>query len=255
MRTPSPPQNRTTFTASAPSREASPARTSWPGDRDDEPGAPLGGVGELLADLAGEVPGQDHDHVRLASRRSARAGGSGCASRRVLALLVRVPVDGVVEEVRPDAAVVEERVALARCAVADDVLAFAAKADQQLEERALRLAHSVGEPLVGRRIAQPCVVLAGEDVRDCGRRLDARVGVLRGTRAATLRGSEALRRRRVRAPARRRSTGSSGARSTRSARGRSCRTRGARSASRGAGTRTSLSAAARAGRRRPRRSR
>ena len=97
---------------------------------------------------------------------------------RVLALLVRVPVDGVVEEVRPDAAVVEERVALAGCPVADDVLALAAKPDQQLEERALRLAHSVGEPLVGRRIAHALLVLPGEDVRHCGRRLDARVGVL-----------------------------------------------------------------------------
>ena len=46
-------------------------------------------------------------------------------ARQELALLVRAAVDGEVEEVGADAAVVEQRVALARRAVADDRLAGA----------------------------------------------------------------------------------------------------------------------------------
>ncbi len=49
-------------------------------------------------------------------------------------VLVRVPVDGVVEEVGPDPAVVEEGVALTRSAVAGDVLPVATQTDQQLEQ-------------------------------------------------------------------------------------------------------------------------
>jgi hypothetical protein len=71
--------------------------------------------------ISSVVPGQD-EHVVGRSRgslgredRDARAGGE-------LALLVGIAVDGVVEEVRADAAVVEQRVALARRAVAAIVL-------------------------------------------------------------------------------------------------------------------------------------
>ena len=55
------------------------------------------------------------------------------------ALLVGVAVDGEVEQVRADAAVVEQRVALARRAVAGDPLALAAPLDEELEQAPLRL--------------------------------------------------------------------------------------------------------------------
>ena len=55
-----------------------------------------------------------------------------------LALLVRVAVDRVVEEVGADAAVVEQRVALARRAVAA-TLAVVLGLDQELEQLALGL--------------------------------------------------------------------------------------------------------------------
>ena len=65
-----------------------------------------------------------HGRIRITSGRvSARRDGSmdrDARPWREPAVLVRVPVDRVVEEVRPDPAVVQERVALARRAVAGD---------------------------------------------------------------------------------------------------------------------------------------
>ena len=85
-------------------------------------------------------------------------------SRQELALLVRVPVDGEVDEVRPDAAVVEQGVPLARGAIAGDGRALALQPDKEIEDAALGLLHlgreaavpvDVGEPegLLGRPAA------------------------------------------------------------------------------------------------------
>ena len=56
-----------------------------------------------------------------------------------LALLVGVAVDRELEQVGADAAVVEQRVALAGGAVAGDALAVAAALDQELEQAPLGL--------------------------------------------------------------------------------------------------------------------
>ena len=141
-------------------------------DRHDEPRSPLRGVRELLADLAREVPRQDHDDVGLGLRDPLGRMDRDVRSRRVLALLVGVPVDRVVEEVRADPAVVEKRVALARRAVADDLLPVAPEPDQEVEERPLRLAHALREPAVRRRVAHPLDVLAVEELGDGRARLD-----------------------------------------------------------------------------------
>ena len=85
-------------------------------------------------------------------------------SGRVLSLLVRVPVDRVVEKVRADPAVVEQCVSLARRAVPDDVLTSTPELDEQLEQRTLRLADSLGEPPIGLGVAKPLSVLASEEL-------------------------------------------------------------------------------------------
>ena len=226
-------------------------------DRDDELRAPLRGVGELRADLAREVPGQDHDHVGPRLGDPLGRVDRDVRPRRVLALLVRVPVDRVVEEVRPDAAVVEQRVALAGRAVADDLLALAPQPDQELEQRALRLLDTLGEArgsVSGSR--RPCASSRASSSRD-GRRPARRPpsACCRKTRSEPPWLGSSSTSTTVEPVRARRSRGSRGARSTRSARGRSCRTRGARAASRGAGTRTSPSRPARAAPRRRRRSR
>ena len=75
-------------------------------------------------------------------------------ARREAAVLVGIAVDGEVEEVGADAAVVEQRVALARRAVAADRLALVLGRDQERQELALRASHLLGERRVGRNVAE-----------------------------------------------------------------------------------------------------
>ena len=127
-------------------------------DRHDQLRAPLARVGELLRDLPREVPGQDHDRVGTRLGDPLRRLDRDVRSRREPPVLVGIPVDGVVEEVRADAAVVEQRVPLAGRAVADDLLAVTPEPDQQIEQRALRLLHVLGELRIPARIAEPLLV-------------------------------------------------------------------------------------------------
>ncbi len=90
------------------------------GDGDDEFASPLANIRDLAHNLILEIPRQDKhivglclpDHVRMVN-------GDMCAGE-ILPLLVCVLVHGVVDEIRPNPAVVEQRVALARGAIAGD---------------------------------------------------------------------------------------------------------------------------------------
>ena len=94
------------------------AASSSSGARARRTPAPLADVAVLRDDLVAQVPGQDQHEVGLRLAQRPRGARSGCASRAGAALLVRVAVDRVVEEVGADAAVVQQRVALGRRAVA-----------------------------------------------------------------------------------------------------------------------------------------
>src|SRR5699024_4019228 len=120
----------------------------------DARSAPLPDVVELCDDLVLEVPRQDEDVVRLGLGdprgfvdRDAGTGG-------VPAVLVGVAVDRVVEEVRTDAAVVEEGVSFARSPVADHARPVTLDPDKEVEQLALGLADSLGEQLVSLRSFQ-----------------------------------------------------------------------------------------------------
>src|SRR6185503_15046745 len=73
---------------------------------------------------------------------------------------VGAAVDGEVQEVAADAAVVQQRVALARRAVAGHALARGLGPDQEREQLALRLLHLLGEARVGRESQQAGLDLA-----------------------------------------------------------------------------------------------
>src|SRR5438034_7507014 len=64
-------------------------------------------------------------------------------SREKLALLVGTLIHGVRQEIRPDTAVVEQRVAFARRSVADDSATLPSRLYQELEEPALRVLHAL----------------------------------------------------------------------------------------------------------------
>src|SRR6266705_75388 len=104
------------------------------GNRHDKLAAPFSDVGGLRADLILQVPRQDQHVVRArfadffrSQDRDPRAGGE-------LALLVGVGVDGEVEKVGSDAAVVQQRVAFAGRAVADYFLATLLGVDQERQQ-------------------------------------------------------------------------------------------------------------------------
>jgi len=89
-------------------------------------------------DLVGQVPGKDQQVVRPGP-----VDRLGCQDRNVRPwevhpLLVGAAVDGEVQQVGPDAAVVEQGVAFARCAVACDPLARLASLDQKAQKFAAK---------------------------------------------------------------------------------------------------------------------
>src|SRR6185437_16197003 len=82
-------------------------------------------------------------------------------------------VDGEVEEIAADAAIIEERVAFARRAVAGDRLAPALGVDEEVEKAALRRLDALGERGIGRKLAQAGLLLALRHGADAGRRRPA----------------------------------------------------------------------------------
>ena len=108
IRRPCPPQKMTTFTAPPP--PGSGRRTA----------RPTRARRQLRHDLVLQVPGQDQDVVGTCLLERVGMPDRDVRAGQELPLLVRVAVDRELEEVRTDAAVVEQRVPLARGAVAGD---------------------------------------------------------------------------------------------------------------------------------------
>jgi hypothetical protein len=69
-------------------------------------------------------------------------------------VLVRILVDGVVEKIGANPAVIEQRIPFARRAVADDLLAVALGADQEVQQLPLRPLHLLAEFPVGLDVLQ-----------------------------------------------------------------------------------------------------
>ena len=83
---------------------------------------------------------------------------------REAAVLVGVAVDGVGEQVGPDAAVVEQRVALARGAVAHHLLARPARLDEERDEVVAHAGDGLGEPVVALGGVQARLLFGGQHV-------------------------------------------------------------------------------------------
>ncbi len=79
---------------------------------------------------------------------------------RIGSLLVRVPVDSVVEKVRANPAIVEQSVALSGCAVPHDGLARVFRVDEEGEQLAFRLLYAGPEVRVGRHLSVTRLELA-----------------------------------------------------------------------------------------------
>src|SRR4029450_7592347 len=142
-RMPIPPQNNTTFTAMAPFRSGCarlahyqfgpPDDGSWKprnrGNGHHQPAPPFADVGELRHDLVLQVPRQNENIVRTGLTNPFRWKDRNMRPREKLEVLVRVAIDGVVDEVCTNAAVVEQRVALSWRPISYDCFSFLLRAD------------------------------------------------------------------------------------------------------------------------------
>src|SRR5690349_11032499 len=97
-----PPQNRTTFTMPLLSR----AHLNL-GNRNDEFPAPVADVGKLIDDLVLQIPGQDQDVVRSRLLNSLGREDRDMGSRQKFVVLVWVAINGVVDKVRTNPAVIQ----------------------------------------------------------------------------------------------------------------------------------------------------
>src|SRR5262245_46866480 len=86
----------------------------------DTAAAPFTDVRELFDDLVLQIPRQDQHVVRARLLDPLRRKDRDVRAGKKPVVLVRVPVDRVLEEVGADAAVVEQRIALAGRTVAGD---------------------------------------------------------------------------------------------------------------------------------------
>src|SRR5580704_8467024 len=140
MRRPSPPQKSTTFTTWPPvgccdlsaRRAASISRVHldcWDGDY--ELAAPLADEGILLDDFVLQVPRQDEKIIRFGFLNALRLIDGNVRAGQESAVFVGIAVDGVIEEIGANAAVIQERVAFSGGAVAGDGFSFAFCFDQK----------------------------------------------------------------------------------------------------------------------------
>src|SRR5262245_26408964 len=125
MRMPKPPQKRTTFICHSSFGRVLARGSYGTGrardeldeferrNREDQLTSPRTHVFKLLADLLPEVPREDEDVVGLCLREALRREDRDVGPRQELALLHRAAVHGVGDQVGPDAAVIQQRVALA----------------------------------------------------------------------------------------------------------------------------------------------
>src|SRR5713226_4338233 len=163
-RVPRPPQNRTTFMVWSTAFLLSRSRVDLHvRDRYNELSPPRLNQRHLLHDLVLEIPRQDEDVVRPSLEDPLRWVDGYVGARREPALLVRVAVHRVVEEVRPDPAVVQECVALPGCPVPDDGPTLTLGPDQELQQPALALLHPLPEGRVSLEPIETSRLLARQE--------------------------------------------------------------------------------------------
>src|SRR5947209_1277051 len=111
------------------------------GDGDDEFATPFADFMHLIDDLLFEVPRQNKHVVGLRFKDFAGSEDRNVSAREELALFVWITVDGAVEEIGPDTAIIEESVTFSGSAIAGDAFALAFGIDEELEQTSFRLLH------------------------------------------------------------------------------------------------------------------
>src|SRR2546423_12876554 len=89
---------------------------------------------ELLSYFGPQVPGQNHDEIWFLPLKPLLVDDRNPAARHVLPLLRRVSIDDKRQQIRSDACIVKERVALRGCAITGDALPCPLGLDEKRHE-------------------------------------------------------------------------------------------------------------------------
>src|SRR6266851_1350909 len=122
-------------------------------DGNDESAAPIPYAGHLGENLFADVPRKDQHVIRPSFPQFVRMVDGNVRPRQVLSLLVRADVHRIIEEVRSNSAIVEERVGLRGRAIPGDTLPLAFRVDEKTDQIALDLFDLGAERSIGVRVA------------------------------------------------------------------------------------------------------
>src|SRR5438874_12697852 len=103
-------------------------------NRDNELSAPFTNVRILGHNFGLYVPRQNQHKIGLGFPDAVGMIDWNVCPRKKPALFIRVPVDDVIQEVRPDATVVQQRVAFAWGAIADDLLSVPLRRNHKFQQ-------------------------------------------------------------------------------------------------------------------------
>src|SRR5262245_36190236 len=103
-------------------------------DRDDKSPTPTPDVRQLLNDLLLQIPRQNQHIVGTSFADLLRWENWDMGTWQELAMFVWIAVHRVVEEIGADAAIVEQRISLAWCAVASDTFSGPLGVDEEVHQ-------------------------------------------------------------------------------------------------------------------------
>src|SRR5438552_5416963 len=156
-RIPSPPQKMTTLMEAFSLgfvRRTNPSRTARSRvhlnfrDRHNELASPIPNKCILLHNFLFEIPWQNQQIIRPRTLDLIRRIDGDVCSRQELAVLVGIAVDGIVDEVGANGAIVQQGVALAWRAVSGNFLSTALGLDEEFEQFALGFLYLIGKARV-----------------------------------------------------------------------------------------------------------
>src|SRR5258708_2196626 len=136
------------------------------GDRNDEFSAPGPDSAHLLDDLFLEVPRQDQQIIGLRLEYVFRLEDRDVSAGQKHSLLVRTPVDGVIDEIRADTAIVQERIALRGRPVGCNGLPALLCLDQELQELSLGDTYFFREVVICGELVEIRSALFGKQILD-----------------------------------------------------------------------------------------
>src|SRR5688572_11026399 len=103
----------------------------------NEAPAPLPDVTHLLHDLFLQIPGKDQEVIRFCGCDYVGMVDWNVRPGQIMALLMRASIDGIIDEVRSHAAIIQQRVSFGGRTIADDGFSLILGLYQEFDQSAL----------------------------------------------------------------------------------------------------------------------